>query len=143
MVETQLCRSELKTNECLVVVLLRGVYGHSDSSRPGITAQRRLKHQKLADVVHRQNSDQFPTFEYGQSPTTAALKSSQREVEHLSGITGFESFRHRCGNSGLRTLLRETLQEILSGQHAHKSSLLQNRKVVLKTGQNMFDRFLQ
>jgi hypothetical protein len=113
MVKTQLRRSELETHECLAPALLRGAYGHSDSSHPGITARRGLKHQKLADVVHRQNTDQFPTFEYGQGATAADLKSSQREVEHLRSNSGFESFRHRSGNSGLRTFLREILEEIL------------------------------
>jgi hypothetical protein len=81
-------------------MLLRASYGHSDSSRPGISAQRRLKHQELADIVHRQDTDQFPTFEYGRSATTAALKSSQCEIEHLSRISGFESFRHRFRQLG-------------------------------------------
>lgn len=49
----------------LAVLLLRATYGQSGSSHPGISAQHGLEHQKLADVVHRQNAGQFPTREYG------------------------------------------------------------------------------
>ena len=122
---------------------LRKTRGNARSFGARVAAEGGLNHEELSDVVHGQKTYEFPASQDGHRAALALLQPSQSEIDHFGRLGDLESTVHGVRDAGLRAFLRECPKQVSPGQHTHRTSLVHDRKVMLETTEDVFDRLIQ
>ena len=96
-----------------------------------LRAFRCLNHQKLPDIVHRQQTNEGPAFSDRYSVAFATSRSCEYRIQHLACLGGRTFAVHAVTNASGPPAPRLRCEQITARQDALDTPIVNDRKVLL------------